>query len=460
MQRDRLDFGTMNVSYLFRKMFIPTLLGMVLSATINIADGIFVGNGVGSDALAAVNIVAPFFMTATGVGLMFGTGASIVSSIHLSQNNFKAANIVITQALTVSLAFVLILAIFTYTNLNNVAFALGSSEQLLPYVTDYIKYVIPSLIFTMILCIGLFIVRLDGSPTYAMLCNTVPAIINFFLDYLFIYILDYGIAGAAIASSLSELVGFVMFVIYMFKYSQTLHLYRPKFTSKGIRLTLRNIRYMVTLGVSVMIGELAVASMMIVGNYVFINRLGEDGVAAFSIACYCFPIVFMVGNGIAQSAQPIISYNLGCGNMQRANKAFHLSLIVAFTCGIISFLGGQFFNVELVSLFMGSQSPAHDLAIAGIPYFSLSFVFFILNITCIGYYQSIKRYKNAIVFMVLRGFVFMLAGFLILPDLLGVKGIWLAVPFSESLTFIIIVVWYLTHRKSHANSTYTLPEAE
>ena len=103
MMQDSIDFGTMNIPKLFRMMFIPTLLGMVLSATINIADGIFVGRGVGSDALAAVNIVAPFFMLATGIGLMFGVGASIVASIHLSHQKVKVANINITQALSVSL---------------------------------------------------------------------------------------------------------------------------------------------------------------------------------------------------------------------------------------------------------------------------------------------------------------------------------------------------------------------
>ena len=93
MMQDSIDFGTMNIPKLFRMMFIPTLLGMILSATINIADGIFVGRGVGSDALAAVNIVAPFFMLATGIGLMFGVGASIVASIHLSHQKVKVAKL-------------------------------------------------------------------------------------------------------------------------------------------------------------------------------------------------------------------------------------------------------------------------------------------------------------------------------------------------------------------------------
>lgn len=175
MMQDSIDFGTMNIPKLFRMMFIPTLLGMVLSATINIADGIFVGRGVGSDALAAVNIVAPFFMLATGIGLMFGVGASIVASIHLSHQKVKVANINITQALSVSLCIMLSLSLLVMTFRTEVALLLGSSEQLLPSVLEYMNWIAPFLAFYMLLNIGLFIIRLDGSPTYAMLCSAIPA---------------------------------------------------------------------------------------------------------------------------------------------------------------------------------------------------------------------------------------------------------------------------------------------
>jgi len=187
MMQDSIDFGTMNIPKLFRMMFIPTLLGMILSATINIADGIFVGRGVGSDALAAVNIVAPFFMLATGIGLMFGVGASIVASIHLSHQKVKVANINITQALSVSLCIMLSLSLLVMTFRAEVALLLGSSEQLLPSVLEYMNWIAPFLAFYMLLNIGLFIIRLDGSPTYAMLCSAIPALINLTLDYIFVF---------------------------------------------------------------------------------------------------------------------------------------------------------------------------------------------------------------------------------------------------------------------------------
>jgi len=417
MMQDSIDFGTMNIPKLFRMMFIPTLLGMILSATINIADGIFVGRGVGNDALAAVNIVAPFFMLATGIGLMFGVGASIVASIHLSHQKVKVANINITQALSVSLCIMLSLSLLVMTFRAEVALLLGSSEQLLPSVLEYMNWIVPFLAFYMLLNIGLFIIRLDGSPTYAMLCSAIPALINLTLDYIFVFPLHWGLMGAALASAISVIVGSIMIVVYIVGFSKVLHLYRPKFSLKSILLTIRNIGYMVKLGSSAFLTEAA-------------------------IAC----IVFMVNNAIAQSIQPIISYNYGIQQWKRVRQAFKLALLCAVVCGGLACVGTILFCPKVSSLFLGNHGNAYEIAISGIPYFSLGYVFFALNIVCIGYYQSIERFKPATLFTILRGIVIITLSFMYLPVVCGIKGIWLAVPLSELITFVIIVVYYLLKR--------------
>lgn len=185
MQRDRIDFGSMNIPVLFRKIFFPTLLGMVCMACITIADGIFVGRGVGSDALAAVNIVAPIFMVTTGIGLLFGWDVGRGFRPPVAKKS-KAANINITQALLVSL--LLMAAGISLVMLFNkqTAYMLGSSDQLLPLVLEYMNWIVPFSIFSMLANIGMFMIRLDGSPKFAMLCNVVPALINVVLDYVFV----------------------------------------------------------------------------------------------------------------------------------------------------------------------------------------------------------------------------------------------------------------------------------
>lgn len=189
--KDSIDFETMNIPRLFRKLLIPTVLGMVFSAIFIITDGIFVGKGIGSDALAAVNITAPLFLLNTGVALIFGIGASVVASIHLSHRKIKVAQINITQAVIVSSLLLTAYAVFVLCNTEKVALCLGSSERLLPLAVEYIYWFMPFLPFSALLSSGMFFVRLDGSPNYAMVCNIIPALINIILDYLFIFVFEW-----------------------------------------------------------------------------------------------------------------------------------------------------------------------------------------------------------------------------------------------------------------------------
>ena len=448
MQRDRIDFGSMNIPVLFRKIFFPTLLGMVCMACITIADGIFVGRGVGSDALAAVNIVAPIFMITTGIALLFGVGSSVVASVHLSQRKVKAANINITQALLVSL--LLMAAGISLVMLFNkqTAYMLGSSDQLLPLVLEYMKWIVPFSIFSMLANIGMFMIRLDGSPKFAMLCNVIPALINVVLDYIFVFPMQMGLTGAALATALAEVAGGLMVLVYLLGFSRTLHLYKLKMSLKSLRLTCRNTGYMIRLGASAMLGELAIACMMLVGNYAFIRMLKEDGVAAYSVACYCLPIVFMIANAIAQSAQPIISYNYGAGNAARVHATFRLSLKTAFISGLMAFAVMYLFCPYIVAMFLEPGCPAYEIATNGIPYFASGFICFALNITWIGYYQSIELAKKAMFFMLLRGIILMSICFLALPHLLGEKGLWLAVPCAELIIFISLTIDYQYRHKA------------
>lgn len=444
--KDSIDFSSMEISTLFRKLLIPTVLGMVFSAIFVITDGIFVGKGIGSDALAAVNITAPLFMITAGIGLMFGVGSSVVASIHLSQGKRRVASINITQALVFSTLLILIMSALCFYYIEPLAKLLGSSDRLLPLAVEYMAWYLPFLVFYEILNIGMFCIRLDGSPTYAMMCNAIAAILNIILDYIFIFEFGWGIMGAAFATSLGTVVGGLMTLIYLLKFSRSLHLCRIKLSIKSMMLTLRNVGYMIKLGSSAFISEASIACMMFLGNYVFIHYLGEDGVAAFSIACYFFPIIFMVYNAIAQSAQPIISYNFGAGQPDRVRKALHLAIRTALICGISFFIITVLCRQNIVSLFIDRSYAAFDIAVNGISYFGIGFIFFAFNMIGIGYYQSVERGQRAMIITLLRGVVFMLIGFLVLPKILGVPGIWLAVPFAELLTMLYIIGIYFKDR--------------
>lgn len=354
---------------------IPTVLGMIFSAVFVITDGIFVGKGIGSDALAAVNITAPLFMITTGIGLMFGMGASVVASIHLSQGKVKVANINITQAIGFASLLILILSALCCLFLEPLAHLLGSSERLLPGVMEYMIWYIPFLVFYLILNAGMFFIRLDGSPNYAMMCNAIAAVTNILLDYIFIFRFGWGLMGAAFATSLGTTIGGLMTVGYLLRRSHTLHLQRIKLSRKSMQLTARNIGYMVKLGSSAFVTELSIAFMMFLGNYVFISHLGEDGVAAFSIACYFFPIIFMIYDAIVLSGQPILSYNFGLRDTSRIKQTLRLMYRTALLCGISFFTLTALFRHQIVALFIGPEYAAYQIAVKGLPYFAFGFIF-------------------------------------------------------------------------------------
>ena len=420
---------------------------MVFSAVFVITDGIFVGQGIGSDALAAVNISAPIFLVNTGIALMFGIGASVVASIHLSKGKVKVARINITQSVVVCALLVTVLVAAMLCDVEGVSRWLGCSDRLLPLTAEYVWWFAPFLPFSTLLNSGLFYIRLDGSVNYAMACNIVAAVINMILDFLLIIVFDMGMFGAAIATSIGYVVGAALILGYLMQKRRTLHLCRVKTSRKSMMLTARNVGYMCRLGFSTLLCQVATAVMMFRGNVEFMRYLGEDGVAAYSIACYFFPIVYMVNNAIAQSAQPIMSYNYGAGSNDRVTKAFRLALLTAFGFGTAAFLLALFFSDSVSMLFVAEGSAAYMYGVKGLPMFASGFVFFGVNMVCIGYFQSVERESPANIITIVRGYVLVLLCFWLMPRIWGSDGLWMAVPTADFITIFIVAAIYMSGRR-------------
>lgn len=446
MKKDAIDFGKANVPALFRKFFFPTLLGMLGMSAMTAIDGIFIGHSVGSDGIAAVNIIIPVQMFLIGLGLMVGTGCSVVSSIHLSRGRVKAARLNVTQAVLFAslVAAVPITLLLAFPSV--AARLLGSSEHLLPLVVDYTLWYVPSWIFMVWEAIALFVVRLDGAPRLAMASSLVASVMNIFLDWLFMFPLGWGIMGAAFATSISTVAGALIAIIYILFYARTLRPARLKLSRNSMLLSLRNVGYQCRIGFSALLGESTMGVLLLMGNIVFMRYLGDDGVGAFGIACYYTPFIFMVGNAIAQSAQPIISYNFGLGALARVRQAEKTALLTAAVCGITVTAAFVLLPRWLVGLFVSLDNGAARIAVDGFSYFAAGFVFFIFNVTAVGYFQSVKRVRPAVVFSLLRGFALLIPSFMLMPAILGTQGIWLAMPLAEALTAAGIICLYFRSR--------------
>ncbi|WP_299220790.1 MATE family efflux transporter [uncultured Alistipes sp.] len=448
MQRDAIDLGRLKVATLFRRYFVPTLLGMVSISAVTVVDGIFVGRGVGSDGIAAINICYAPMLVFTGIGLMAGIGCSVVASIHLAQRKVRAARLNVTQAfLFVTLAAALpMLAMLAAPR--PISRLLGASDHLLPLVAEYMVWYAPALLFQLWTAVGLFVIRLDGAPRLAMWCSVVSAAINVVLDWWFVFPLGMGVRGAAFATMIATVAGGAIVVLYLALGARTLRFCRLKWSRKSLRLSLRNVGYQCRIGSSALLGEATMSVLMFTGNQVFMRYLGDDGVGAFGIACYYAPFVFMIGNAVAQSAQPIISYNFGAGDRRRVRAAGRIALATAVGCGAVVAAAFLLCPRQLVGLFLPADNAAAQLAIAGFPLFAAGFVPFVVNLAAVGYYQSLERVRPATVFALLRGCLLLVPSFVLLPRWLSTSGIWLAMPLSETATLLLIVAFYALRRRA------------
>lgn len=439
-----IDFGTTDIKKLFSSFFFPTLLGMIFNMAFLITDGIFVGHGIGSHGLAAVNLVAPIMMLINGLGMMFGMGASVMAAIYLSKGRTDDARISVTQAFSAGVGVSLLMGVVCYLFPNTILHLLGAEGDQFAPTYEYYMWFMPTCLLMMIESIGLFVIRLDGSPRYAMLANMIPAVVNIAFDYIFIYPCHWGLMGASLATDLGGLVATLMVAYYMLFKADKLKLY---WRHTAASETLHSIANIVRSGATGLLGELSVSVLMLTGNRMFLKYLGSDGVAAYSVACYLFPLLYMVYSAVAQSAQPIISYNYGTGASQRVKETLRFSLRISILMGLVGSAILFFFADEVVAIFLDTTTNAYHIAANGIPYYAIAFLFMAFNICIIGYLQSIERAASAVVYTLLRGMLLLVAAFLILPTLLGDKGLWLAIPTAELLTALTIAIGALLTRR-------------
>lgn len=440
------ELRTSPIASLFRRYFYPTLGGMLAMSFVTVTDGIFVGNGIGADGVAAVNLVWAPLMLFIGLGLMLGMGCSVAGSIALAKGDGILARRHVTQSLVggfVIVAFVVAVMLVSPTTTVRI---LGASPTLEDITAEYLIYILLGFLFDIFVMIGLFVIRADGNPRLAMWATVLPGILNIGLDYILIFPLKMGIKGAAIATSASYVIGAIMVMVYLVGYAKSLRLLNPINTASWAGF-IKNIWLQCKIGVSGMLGEGVMALTMFLGNIMTMKYLGDAGVGAFGLICYYLPFIFLVGNSIAQGAQPIISYNFGCRDFQRVKSTEKVAIKTAILSGLIMgvlFWGGKYL---LTDIFLPAESLAGSISISAFPYYSLCAIPYIFNIASIGYFQSIGKAAPSIMFSLLRGPIFLIPLFFLLPAAFGVTGIWTALAVSELLTSVCIYIYYWKHHK-------------
>lgn len=310
----------------------------------------------------------------------------------------------------------------------------------MPMVLDYMFIV---LLFTNIFIIATAMsnfLRADGAPKIAMIVTLMGSGINALLNYIFIFEFKWGMTGAAIATGAGNVLAFFITIWYFACKSKHM-----KF--KLIKVDFTEIVEIFKIGSPSFLSEVSISIVTLLHNLIMMSALGAKGVSAYGVVSYIYPFMMLVFLALTLSMQSVISYNYGAGQDDRVREGFHLVLKMALFLGVIFYLLGVFFSEEMVSMFIVDDLETKALASEGVRLFFINFLFFGINLAFAMYYQSIERPMISSIITVFRGFIIISVVLYTLPALIGTKGIWLATPIAEAITFIGILFYVFYDKK-------------
>ncbi|CEH35139.1 MATE family efflux transporter [Romboutsia lituseburensis] len=418
------------IEKIYYKYLFNSVLGMLSVSFCILVDTMFIGRGIGSEGLAALNICIPIFNIFNGLGLLFGMGGATALSISIGKGEIDESQRVFTQTLVISLFTGIIISIVGVFNKEQIGYLLGADEKTIILVKEYLSGVL-FLSFSYILShtISSF-VRNDHNPKLAMIATSTGGILNIILDYLFIFTFGMGMKGAALATSIASLVNVSILCTHFVSKKCNLKFTKFNFSLKRVTRVLAN-------GAPSFIIELSSGIVIFIFNLSLLKMIGEVGVSAYSIIANVALVVAAIFTGIAQAIQPIISINFGADKYDRVEKVKKMALITAFIVGSIFYITGIVFPQTIVRIFTKESGEIVFITINAIRYYFIAFLIMGLNIVMGAYYQSKEYTVASNIISLSRGIIFLIIGVLILPRIFGVNGIWLTAVFAEMMTFIL-----------------------
>lgn len=430
-----ISLGKDSIGKLFLNFSIPAVTGMLVTAFYAIIDGIFIGQGVGADGLASINLGYPIINFGAALSLMFGVGGSTLISLY--PNNRKIQNRCFSYIITLNIVSYILILLLVFGFNEKLLYLMGTSEQLLPMVKSYLYPCAIGVGFLMLANSLNAVVRNDKSPTYAFISMVIGAVTNIILDWLFIMVFKWGMFGGALATAIGQFFSMLFLIRYFFKFG-------CHFKYKFINLNLKYLIKILLIGFPSFVMEFAVALITVFFNWAFMKYSGELGVSAFCIVGYIFYIFRMLFSGLGQGIQPVVSYNYGAKLKERVHQTYILGHKVSFVIATIILVWVIFFSKDLILLF-NSDPLLREKASFGMILYTSSIIFMGANFVNISYYQAKGMTNSANILSIMRSTVFVAISLYILPKFLGETGIWLALPSSDLLTFLTTL--FLQKRK-------------
>ncbi|WP_292485922.1 MATE family efflux transporter [Methanohalobium sp.] len=424
------------ISNLLLKLSAPAIAGMVIQALYNIVDTIFVGKALGdasAQGIGGLTVAFPVQMIMAGLGLIIGIGGASIISRNLGSNNIDRAEKTLGNVIFLIFVFSALITVAVSLYINPIMKAFGATDTILPYAVDYLRIITYGCIFFIFAMATNNVVRAEGNANMAMFTMVIAGVTNIILDPVFIFGFGWGVKGAASATIISQIIGSLFLVYYLFSGKSVLKLHL-----KNLIPQYDIIKENITIGLSPFARQSSSSLMVVVLNNVLAIYGGDISIAVFGIINRLFMFIFMPMIGIVQGLQPIVGFNYGARNFERVMESVRLSIIVTTVMASIGFAIFYAFPEQLFGVFsndpnlINSGKSAIRIMVLVVPLASFEFIGATL-------YQAIGKAKPSFVLSVSRQILFLIPLVIILPGFFDLKGVWIAFPIAGFLSFLLSI---------------------
>ena len=439
--------GTQKVGKLLVEYAVPAIIAMTAASLYNMVDSIFIGKGVGPLAISGLAITFPLINLAAAFGSLVGVGASTLLSVKLGQKDYDTAQRILGNVLVLNFIMGGVFMILSLLFLDPILYFFGASENTIGYARDYMEIILYGNIITHVY-LGLnAILRSSGHPQKAMYATIATVILNSILDPIFIFVLDWGIRGAAIATIIAQVVALLWQLKFFSNKNAMLHFHRGIFW-----LRKRIVFDSLAIGMSPFMMNMASCLVVILINQGLQKYGGDMAIGAFGIVNRIAFVIVMIVMGLNQGMQPIAGYNFGARAFDRVSRVLKITIIVATCITTLGFLLSMMFSVPMVSVFTDDQDLINQAA-RGLRITLCVFPIVGVQMVVSNFFQSIGMPAKAIFLSLTRQLLFLVPLLIILPRYFEQQGVWISMPIADGIASIlafVLLVWQLKKFKKQA----------
>ena len=429
-------------SKLLRFVF-PSIIMMIFTSIYGVVDGLFVSNFAGKTAFASINLVMPFVMILGGIGFMIGTGGTALVSKVLGEGKKEKANKIFTMMIIFTLLLGTLLSVIGVVSMPRVADFLGATQEMMADCILYGRIVTGFTVAFMLQNVFQSFLIAAEKPKLGLLATVLAGVTNMALDAIFITVFKWGVAGAAIATGLSQCVGGIFPLIYFSRdNSSLLRLTNTKLEIKPILNACGN-------GSSELMSNISSSVVSMIYNFQLMKYVGEDGVSAYGVLMYVQFIFVAIYIGYAIGCAPITGYHFGAQNHGELKNMLRKSAFLSAISGVVLTILAIVLSSPLAKLFVGYDEELYELTRHAFSLFAYSFLLAGFNIFTSSFFTALNNGAVSAAISFMRTLIFQTSSVLILPIFLGVDGIWWAITVAEVFAFILSLIFLFAKRENY-----------